>query len=137
MKLIEGKFFTKEERDALKAAIEDEWSVNELQPLIYGRIKEEDRYPDNDNNIEMGISEKIISLIMGGVVLIGELVKLTEEELIETARPKKERGVGLGIQYLDDVYWALQNISRHEEFEEVFVKEMMPNELPTRKMGND
>ncbi len=119
-------------REALLDAIDDDWAVAELQPLIYVHIMEVRPYNNTDSgSTEIGFTERLMNILCKAeIVYLLDLVELTTEELLTRTRSRTERGGdGLGVVLYSDLLWALANFDRYDECYERFKKVVMPNPL--------
>jgi len=122
----------------IEHAIEEDWGMAELQPVLYARMKEEKRYDENANNAEIGASERLICLLVdSGIRTFQDLIGHSPQDLINFCKKKNQKNsYGLGPQSIDDICWAVKNFYRFEECEGEFVEAIMPNELPPRRLGH-
>ena len=121
--------------ELIKLAIREDWSVAELQPIIFVKSKEEERFKKKDDGYkaEIGHSERLVSLLMdAGITTFKELMDFTPTELLKYC--KQFTTYGLGPVSLRDIIKALEDFDRHKEAAAIFVDIMMPNPLPTRKL---
>ena len=110
-------------RGAILDAVDDDWSVSELQPLVYVHIMEVRPYNNVENpRSEVGFTERMHNLLCNaGIIYLLDLVELTTEELFARA------GAGMGVGIYNDLLWSLIHFDRYDECYDRFKKVMMPN----------
>ena len=111
-------------QDALLVAVQEDWCIQELQPVLYLKTVEDARGFANNANI--GSTERVNNLLSaGGIVTIKDLCGLTMSQVVS-------RTANLGKGHIANIMWALCNFHRHEEGTELFYKALMPNKPPPR-----
>ena len=131
-KLIYHPAVSSQSRNALLKAKDEEWTVCELQPLVYVHIIEDQRFQQLSHRARaaVGCTERMNNVLSGnGIKYIGDLIELTSIQLLQKTRSKHSGG-GMGIGLYGDLIWALGHFDRYEECVEPFTKAMMPRSFP-------
>tara|TARA_Y100000034_G_scaffold130495_1_gene189107 strand:+ start:9802 stop:10383 length:582 start_codon:yes stop_codon:yes gene_type:complete len=107
-----------EAREAILKAIDDDETVMELQPLIWGRLTFE--CTKTNNTVSVGVSEKVANILSeAGIMTMLDLFEQSPDSL-------KERCRNLGDIGIDDIAWSILNFDRYEEYLPAFKEAIMP-----------
>lgn len=129
MALVIEKVVDEKAKIALGQALDEEWTVAELEPLIYLYCDENLSSEQKEQycrymcggvgDVAVAFAERVYSILNGkSIVLLKQLLNLT---------PAKLRAIpGIGEKLESEIIWALNNFHRHEEGRRALLKALMP-----------
>ena len=107
-----------EAREALLEAIDNDETVMELQPLVWGRLNFECK--QSKGTIAVGVSEKMANILSeAGILYMLDLLEQSAVSLLQKCN-------NLGPIGIDDIVWSILNFDKRDRYLFAFRHEIMP-----------
>jgi len=116
-------------REALLSAIDEDWSLSELEPLLYWRYELEDESAKtvrstmfsnaNNNNISISSAERMHTILSNaGIETLLDLVEKTPRQLCKLHQ--------ISSVSANEILWALQHFHYYPKIKPLFMQSLWP-----------